>query len=132
MIRWCLILPTNMLIPRSYLFRIRHILNDGGLCVVPVRHLLCAGRDPNAQGCGGRHQGRLNRDTTPISVTFGTQKLAERFVVFNRANLQVIDDYAPGPLTIVAALRSDISDFHAKLLNGVEEPEARDRRSLPG
>lgn len=110
-------LTDNMLIPRSHLFRIRHILNDGGLCVVPSDTCYALAGIPMLKGVGDDIRAVLHRDNTPISVTFGTQKLAERFVVFNRANLQVIDDYAPGPLTIVAALRADISDVHAKRLN---------------
>ncbi len=110
-------LTDNMLIPRSHLFHIRHVLNDGGLCVVPSDTCYALAGIPMLKGLGDDVRAILDRDQTPISVTFGTQRLAERFVVFNRANLAIIDDYAPGPLTIVAALRSDISDVHAKLLN---------------
>lgn len=110
-------LTDNMLIPRSYLFRIRLILNDGGLCVVPSDTCYALVGIPMLKGVGDAIRAVLDRDKTPISVTFGTQKLAERFVVFNRANLQVIDDYAPGPLTIVAALRPDLPDVHAQRLN---------------
>jgi len=110
-------LTDNMLIPRSYLFEVRRILNSGGLCVVPSDTCYALVGIPMLKGVGDAIRAILDKGSTPISVTFGTQKLAERFVEFNRANLKIIDDYSPGPLTIVAALRADVSDQHAKLLN---------------
>jgi L-threonylcarbamoyladenylate synthase len=119
-------LTDSMLIPRAYLFRIRSSLNQGGLCVVPSDTCYVLAGIPVLRNVCRDINSILLRGRQPISVTFGTQNLAERFVEFNRANLQLIDDFTPGPVTIVAPLRADLPDVLARALNDALENPKRE------
>ena len=111
-------LTKGMLIPRAYLHRIRQSLYHGGLCLTPSDTCYVLAGIPALRNLCDDINAILKRDRLPISVTFGTQGLAERFVQFNRANIQLIDEFTPGPVTIVAPLRADLPDSLARALNG--------------
>jgi tRNA A37 threonylcarbamoyladenosine synthetase subunit TsaC/SUA5/YrdC len=111
-------LTKSSLIPHSSLTRIANSLMLGGLCIVPsdtcyvlasipfIRHVC---RDINLI---------LERGNQPISVTFGTQRFAERFVEFSHPSLQLLEDLTPGAITIVSPLKLNLPDELANMLNG--------------
>jgi L-threonylcarbamoyladenylate synthase len=118
-------LTDGFLIPRAFLFEIRSHLNRGGLCITPSDTCYGLVGIPILRDVCSDISLILNRGREPMSVVFGTQHLAERFVVFTRANLQLIDEFTPGPLTIIAPIRSDAPDGQIRpLLLGLNKDPA--------
>ncbi|MEU8006860.1 Sua5/YciO/YrdC/YwlC family protein [Catellatospora sp. NPDC049111] len=111
-------LTGSMLIPRAFLYRIRTGLNRGGLCIMPSDTCYALVGIPVLRGVCDDINLILDRGREPISATFGTQRLAERFVNFNTAALHIIDEFAPGPITIVAPLKAGLPQELASALNG--------------
>ena len=109
-------LSDTLLVPRAYLFRLRNHLNRGGLCVVPSDTSYALAGIPVIRDVCRDINKILNKGDQAVPVTFGTQILAERFVEFSRANLQLIDEFTPGPITIVAPLRSDLPRHQVEAL----------------
>jgi tRNA A37 threonylcarbamoyladenosine synthetase subunit TsaC/SUA5/YrdC len=106
-----------MLLSHSHLFEIRRCLHQGGLCIIPSDTCYILSGIPMMRGVGRDIRIILGREGQALSVTFGSQVMAERFIEFNRAALQVMDDFTPGPATIVLPLRSDLPHEVAARLN---------------
>ena len=109
-------LSDTLLVPRAYLFQLRGHLNRGGLCVVPSDTCYALAGIPVIRGVGRDINKILDKGNQHIPVSFGTQNLAERFVEFSRENLQLIDEFTPGPLTLVVPLRRDLPEHQVDAL----------------
>lgn len=110
-------LTGGMLLSHAHLFEIRRCLNRGGLCILPSDTCYSLSGIPMVRGIGRDIRAILEREGQPLSVTFGIQGMAERFVQLSRAALQIIDDFTPGPVTIVVPLRIDLPNELAGALN---------------
>jgi tRNA A37 threonylcarbamoyladenosine synthetase subunit TsaC/SUA5/YrdC len=101
-------LTNGFLIPTSHLYRIIRSLNQGGLCILPSDTCYAlAGMPMLGRVCDDVNR-ILNKGTQPLLVTFGKQTHAEAWVNFRAADLQLINDFTPGPLTVIASFRDDI------------------------
>lgn len=122
-------------IERSQIFAIRKHLEAGGLCIVPSDTSYALVGLPFIRGVTADINTLLDKGSQQVPLTFGTQPLAERFVIFDRAHLQLIDTFTPGPITIVATIRKDLPppmkrEAIAKVLNTVDTVGVRFPRSV--
>jgi L-threonylcarbamoyladenylate synthase len=116
-------LSTDGFLDRSVMYGIMRSLKRGALTIVPsdTTYSLCG--IPFLRGVCDDIDLILSRDGRAISLAFGTQALAERYVVFNRGHLRLIDEFTPGPLTVVAPMRKDLGDAQRKALSAALRTE---------
>jgi tRNA A37 threonylcarbamoyladenosine synthetase subunit TsaC/SUA5/YrdC len=122
-------------IERAQVYRIRKHLESGGLCILPSDTSYALVGLPFIRGVTADINSLLDKGMQQVPLTFGTQPMAERFVIFDRAHLQLIDTFTPGPITIVATIRKDLPppmkrEAIAKVLNTVDTVGVRFPRSI--
>jgi tRNA A37 threonylcarbamoyladenosine synthetase subunit TsaC/SUA5/YrdC len=100
--------PSGML-RRGDIFRAMQALRAGGLCIVPSDTCYALAGLPTIRDVCGDVNVILSKGSQKIPLTFGTQVMAERYVAFNRRALQLIDEFTPGPITVVAPMSPRLS-----------------------
>jgi tRNA A37 threonylcarbamoyladenosine synthetase subunit TsaC/SUA5/YrdC len=123
-------------IERAFIYRIRRHLEHGGLCILPSDTSYALVGIPFIRGVTATINQILDKGKQAVPLTFATQSLAERFVVFDRNHLQLLDEFTPGPITIVAPLKKNLpppvnTELINEILNTSGTVGVRFPRSIP-
>lgn len=91
---------------------ITRVLRMGGLCVIPSDTCYAIAADPLRKGLPEVINTVLQRHNTAISLSFGSQRMLERYVRLGYADLRVLDASSrQEPLTLVAPVRPDAHEL---------------------
>jgi tRNA A37 threonylcarbamoyladenosine synthetase subunit TsaC/SUA5/YrdC len=100
-------------------YELRSILRNGGLCVLPSDTCYALAGLPFVRGIGDDIDRLLERNGEKISLAFGSLTLAERYVEVDWADYRIIDEFMPGPLTLVEPMRCGLDGMQRDLMSRV-------------
>lgn len=84
------------------------LIKRGGICILPSDTCYAVAVDPMRRGVTTIVDKLLGRHHAPISVSFGSQRMMERFVHLGFRELRILDDSTPSQaVTLVAPIREE-------------------------
>lgn len=116
--------------------KLRDHLVRGFLCVTPSDTCYALAGLPFRKGVSSKILRLLDRPTAQVPLTFGTLAMAERFAEFHRDHYALLDQFAPGPITVVAPLKHELDREHiSSALNtdgtvGIRIPDSNVERQI--
>jgi|GEM_PF-2325367 len=126
-------------LPTSIIQKVRNVLLQGGLMLLPSD--TCYSLATIAMDEDGRNKVNLvlGRGDDPVSIAFSTYRHVRQFMEMNAAVAALIEEFTPGPITIVCKARKEISDelLERKIGSfdrtiGVRIPDSRIERDIAG
>lgn len=126
-------------LPTSIIQEVRNKLLHGGFVLLPSDTCYSLGTIAKDEDARNKVNFVLGRGDDPVSIAFSSYRHVRQFVEMNEAVAALLEEFTPGPITIVCKAKKEISDeFLERVIGsrdrtiGVRIPDSRIERDIAG